>query len=199
MNYCSNCGAPVRLVIPPGDTLPRHVCDRCHLIHYQNPKMVVGCIPVWQDRILLCRRAIDPRYGLWTLPAGFMENGETTAEGAMREALEEAHARVAIDELYALFNLPHINQVYLIFRAQLLDLDIMPGTESLEVDLFDERDIPWQALAFATVREALRLYFDDRRRGQYRLHVADIVPSVDARRAPPVAGRVGAGPGESSP
>jgi len=196
MNYCSNCGAPVRLRIPPGDTLPRHVCDNCHLIHYQNPKMVVGCIPRWEDRILLCRRAINPRYGFWTLPAGFMENGETTAEGAMREALEEAHARVAIDELYALFNLPHLNQVYLIFRAQLLDLDIMPGSESLEVDLFAEPDIPWQNLAFATVRESLRLYFDDRRRGQYRLHVGDIAPPTGLGRARPMTGQVGARSGE---
>jgi ADP-ribose pyrophosphatase YjhB (NUDIX family) len=150
------------------------VCDACQTIHYQNPKVVVGCIPEWEDKILLCRRAIYPRYGLWTLPAGFMEKGETTAEGALREVYEEARARVKIDGLYALFNLPHLDQVYLIFRAQLLDLNYRPGEESLEVGLFGEAEIPWDALAFATVRESLRLYFADRRTGAYRVHIADI-------------------------
>jgi ADP-ribose pyrophosphatase YjhB (NUDIX family) len=176
MNFCSNCGAPVRLYIPPGDNLPRHVCDACRIVHYQNPKLVVGCIPEWEDKILLCRRAINPRYGLWTVPAGFMENGETTAQAAAREALEEACARVEITGLYALFNLPHINQVYLIFRSRLLDMDCMPGSESLEVGMFYEHEIPWSQLAFATVRESLRLFFEDRRTGIYPVHVKDIEP-----------------------
>ena len=119
MNFCSACGAGVEQRVPPGDSLPRYVCTNCGIIHYENPKMVVGCIPEWKNGILLCRRAIEPRHGLWTVPAGFMENGETTAEGAMRETLEEANAKVEILGLYALFNIPHINQVYMLFRARL--------------------------------------------------------------------------------
>ena len=118
MNFCNNCGARVERLIPPGDNLPRFVCARCGTIHYENPKIVVGCIPEWEKGILLCRRAIEPRHGLWTVPAGFMENGETTAQGALRETLEEANARVEMLGLYALFNIPHINQVYMLFRAR---------------------------------------------------------------------------------
>lgn len=176
MNFCSHCGAPVNRRIPPGDSLPRHVCDACGAIHYQNPKMVVGCIPEWEDRILMCRRAIEPRLGFWTLPAGFMENGETTAQGAMREALEEAGARVEIHSLYALFNLPHIDQVYLLFRARLLDLEVNPGIESLEVRLFRESEIPWESLAFRTIRATLRHYYDDRRQGAFPFRMGDIGP-----------------------
>ena len=138
--------------------------------------MVVGCIPEWEDQILLCRRAIDPRHGFWTLPAGFMENGETTAEGALRETWEEAGARVDIGPLYNLFNLPHINQVYLIFRARLLDLDHRPGVESLETRLYREADIPWKQLAFRTVRLTLEMYFRDRAQGSFGFHQADIRP-----------------------
>ena len=139
MKFCSQCGAAVSSRIPDGDTLPRYVCDSCHTIHYQNPKMVVGCIPEWEDKILLCRRAIEPRHGLWTVPAGFMENGETTDQGALRETLEEANARVEIGSLYALYNIPHINQVYILFRARLLDLDFKAGAETLEDRLSGKR------------------------------------------------------------
>src|SRR6059036_2638097 len=132
LNYCSKCGAKLALRVPPGDSLPRHVCDNCGTIHYRNPLVVVGTIPEWEDRILLCKRAIEPRYGLWTVPAGFMENGETTLQGAARETLEEANARVEVGPLYALYNIPHINQVYILFRARLLDLDFHPGAETLE-------------------------------------------------------------------
>lgn len=177
MKFCSHCGAPLSIRVPPGDTLPRHVCDACRTIHYQNPKLVVGSIPVWEEKVLLCRRAIEPRYGLWTLPAGFMENDETTLQGAMRETLEEANARVELLELFTLFNLPHINQVYLLFRAQLLDLEFQPGAETLEVELFAEHEIPWESIAFATVRKTLEHFFEDRRQGVYRLHVGDIHPS----------------------
>lgn len=174
MKFCSNCGAEVALKIPPGDSLPRHVCDACGIIHYQNPKMIVGCIAEWEQRILLCRRAIEPRHGLWTVPAGFMENGETTAQGAMRETLEEANARVEIGPLYAMYNIPHINQVYILFRARLLDLDFSAGSESLEVRLFDEAEVPWEQLAFATVRNTLTHYYADRKAGEYRFHLGTI-------------------------
>jgi ADP-ribose pyrophosphatase YjhB (NUDIX family) len=181
MKFCSNCGAPVALRVPPGDTLPRHVCDACHAIHYQNPRLVVGCIVEWEDRILLCRRAIEPRHGLWTVPAGYMENGETTFDGAMRETLEEANARVEIGPLFALYNIPHINQVYILFRARLLDPDIRAGAETLEVRLFAEPDIPWDEIAFATVRNTLTHYYSDRKQGEFRFHMGTIEPA--SRRA----------------
>ncbi len=176
MNFCSACGAHVEHRVPPGDSLPRHVCTNCGIIHYENPKMVVGCIPEWENRILLCRRAIEPRHGFWTVPAGFMENGETTAEGAARETLEEANARVEMLGLYALFNIPHINQVYMLFRARLLDLDFSAGEETLETALFHEDQIPWDQIAFVTVRRTLRHYFDDRRAGTFHFHVGTIEP-----------------------
>ena len=174
MKFCSDCGAAVSLKIPAGDSLPRYVCDACATIHYQNPKMIVGCIAEWENRILLCRRAIEPRMGLWTVPAGFMENGETTAQGASRETLEEANARVEVGPLYAMYNIPHINQVYILFRARLLDLDFSAGTESLEVKLFDEADIPWEQIAFATVRNTLTHYYTDRKAGEDRFHLGTI-------------------------
>jgi len=174
MKFCSDCGAAVSLKIPAGDSLPRYVCDACATIHYQNPKMIVGCIAEWENRILLCRRAIEPRMGLWTVPAGFMENGETTAQGASRETLEEANARVEVGPLYAMYNIPHINQVYILFRARLLDLDFSAGVESLEVKLFDEADIPWEQIAFATVRNTLTHYYADRKAGEYRFHLGTI-------------------------
>ena len=174
MNFCSHCGGTVEVRTPDGDHLPRHICPACGTIHYQNPKMVVGCIPEWEDKILLCRRAIEPKYGLWTLPAGFMENGETTLEGAARETWEEAGARIEIGSLYTLFNLPHINQVYLMFRARLLDLNYQSGIESLETRLFSEAEIPWDEIAFRTVRATLELYFADRRSGGFEFHFGDI-------------------------
>src|SRR5258708_296040 len=176
MNFCSACGARVERRVPPGDSLPRYVCTDCGVIHYENPKMVVGCIPEWESRILLCRRAIEPRHGLWTVPAGFMENGETTAEGAMRETLEEANAKVEIVGLYAMFNIPHINQVYMLFRARLLDLDFRAGAETLETKLFEEGEIPWDQIAFVTVRRTLKHYFADRRAGEFRFHIGTIEP-----------------------
>jgi ADP-ribose pyrophosphatase YjhB (NUDIX family) len=182
MNYCSQCGAEVGVLVPEGDSRPRHVCGACGTIHYQNPKVVVGCIPEWGDQILLCRRAIEPRYGLWTLPAGFMERGETTQDGAARETLEEAHARVEVLDLYTLFSLPHIDQVYLLFRSRLIDLGFGPGAESLEVQLFREAEVPWGALAFAVVKETLKLYFEDRRAGGFPLRSGDIVRDQDDPR-----------------
>ncbi len=175
MKYCPECGAPVELRLPQDDNRERHVCTVCATIHYHNPKLIVGAIPEWEDgRILLCRRAIEPRHGLWTLPAGFMENGETTAEAAARETLEEANARVDITHLYSMYNLPYINQVHLLFRARLLDLDFSPGVESLDVALFEERDIPWDTLAFRPVKYTLQRFFSDRRSGSFPFFNADL-------------------------
>ena len=175
MNFCSACGAGITLEIPSGDNRERHVCQRCRVVHYQNPKLVAGCLVEWQDKVLLCRRAIEPRYGLWTLPAGFMENGETTAQAALRETWEEATAEVDVGELYSLINIPHISQVYLIFRATLRSLDFAAGSESLEVDLFTESDVPWDELAFPAVTKTLKWYFRDRLRGEFGTHMGDII------------------------
>lgn len=180
MKYCSQCGATVVLQTPPGDNRPRYTCTSCETIHYQNPKLIVGCIPEHDGKILLCKRSIEPRYGCWTLPAGFMELGETSLEAAMRETLEEANARVKLIDLYAVFNLPHVDQVYMMFRSHLLDLDFGPGDESLEVNLFDESSIPWDELAFTTIRQTLKFYFEDKQSGQYRLHTGDII-KLDGR------------------
>ena len=182
MNFCCNCGAKVELRIPAGDNRPRYVCASCQAIHYQNPKIVTGCIPQWEDRVLLCKRAIEPRFGLWTLPAGFLENGETTHRGAVRETLEEANARVSIDALFSLFNLPHIDQVYMIFRARLLDLEFGAGEESLEVALFRESQIPWDQIAFPVIQQTLQLYFQDRNAGDFRVHNGDMVRISDQPR-----------------
>jgi len=176
MNFCSNCGAKVVLRVPPGDSLPRHVCDHCATIHYRNPLMVVGTIPEWEDRILLCRRAIEPRLGFWTLPGGFMELGETTAQAALRETLEEARARVELGEAFSLLSVPHVNQVHLFYRARLVEQAFAAGEETLEVRLFSENEIPWEAVAFRTISTTLRLFFSDRNEGQFRMHAGEILP-----------------------
>ncbi len=170
MKYCGNCGAPVELRIPAGDDRQRYICSACGSIHYQNPKLVVGCVAEFGDRILLCRRAIEPRLGLWTLPAGFMENGETVEEAAVRETAEEAKARVEILSLFSVVSLPHISQVYMLFRGRLLDEDFGAGAETLEVRLFLERDIPWDELAFPSIAHTLDRYFEDRGKGSFQLH-----------------------------
>lgn len=162
------------LETPPGDNRPRYCCRQCGSIHYQNPKLVLGTVPVWNDQVLLCRRAIEPRYGMWTLPAGFMENGESTEEGAARETSEEAGAHIELGPLYSMLDVPHVDQVHLFFRARLLDLDFNPGPESLEVQLFSEVDIPWKSLAFRTVEQTLRWFFEDRRAGHFPLRNAAI-------------------------
>jgi ADP-ribose pyrophosphatase YjhB (NUDIX family) len=178
VNFCSHCGAgALEFRIPEGDTLPRFVCARCGTIHYENPKVVVGCLPVWEDKVLLCRRAIEPRLGLWTLPAGFLENHESLEAGAMRETLEEASARVVLQPLYMAISILHVSQVYVMFRARLADLEFGPGTESLEVRLFAEDEIPWEALAFRTIARTLRNFFLDRRDGAWPLHVSSIARS----------------------
>ncbi|WMJ07269.1 NUDIX hydrolase [Nitrosomonas sp. sh817] len=174
MKYCSNCSASVELTIPEGDSLPRYVCTACNTIHYQNPKIVVGCIPEWEDKVLICKRAIEPRRGWWTLPAGFMENNETLAQAAARETLEEANARVEIGNLFTVYSLPHISQVYFLFRARLLDLDFKPGIESLEVKLVSELEIPWDEMAFRVIHDPLKRYFEERRQGELGFHMGII-------------------------
>jgi ADP-ribose pyrophosphatase YjhB (NUDIX family) len=170
MNYCTQCGAKVVLRVPEGDLRPRHVCPQCGEIHYLNPKLVIGCVAEWEDRLLLCRRAIEPCYGLWTLPAGFMENGESAAQAALREIGEEACARVAIERLFALVSIPHINQVHLFYHARLLDASFGAGEESLETRLFEECRIPWGQMAFRSVAFCLEAYFTDRRYGVFGFH-----------------------------
>lgn len=170
LDYCPTCGGRIVRTVPPGDGRERATCVQCGAVHYQNPKLVVGCIPVWNDQLLLCRRAIEPRYGYWTLPAGFMENGESTAAGAARETMEEAGARVEQLEPFAIIDVPYVNQIHLYFRAQLVDLDFASGEESLETRLFAEGEIPWQEISFRTVIETLRHFYADRTRGQFGFH-----------------------------
>lgn len=169
------CGAPVSKQIPPGDDRERFVCSACDTIHYQNPKIVTCCVPVFEDRVLLCRRAIEPRRGLWTLPGGFLETGETAFDGAARETWEEARARVDEHALYTVFNLPHISQVYMFFRARLIDGRYGVGVETLEARLFREPDIPWDQLAFPVISRTLTHYFRDRPRGEFPVRVEDII------------------------
>lgn len=167
MKFCSACGNPVNQRIPEGDTRLRYVCGYCQTIHYQNPNIVAGVLPTWGSQVLLCRRAIEPRRGYWTLPAGFMENGETLEQAARRETVEEACARVGQLSLYQMFDLPHISQVHVFFRAELVDLEFAVGVESLEVKLFDENEIPWDELAFRTVSRTLECYYRDRIEQRY--------------------------------
>jgi len=151
-------GGPIHRTIPAGDNMARLVCDVCGYIQYDNPKVVVGAVAVWQDRILLCRRAIEPRTGYWTLPAGYLELNESTEDGAKREAREEAGAELRLNSILAVYNIPRISQVQIIYRAELLSDDIAAGEESQEVGLFKAADIPWKDLAFPSVRWALRQY-----------------------------------------
>lgn len=169
MKYCSQCGAQVQQQIPPGDNRHRYVCSNCHTIHYENPRVIAGCLPVYGDQVLLCKRAIEPRYGLWTLPAGFMENGESTEQAARRETLEEANAQVQIRSLYTLTSILHVDQVQMIYLADLMEPEFSASEESLEVRLFREEEIPWDSLAFPTITNALRFYFSDRRHGHFPL------------------------------
>ena len=174
IKHCKTCGGAVRYEVPADDNRERAVCTICHQVHYENPLNVVGTVPVWGERVLLCRRNIEPRYGLWTLPAGFMELGETTAEGALRETVEEAGARIEMQELFTVLNVVRVGQVHLYYRARLLDTDFAPGPETIEAALFTEEQIPWEELAFRTVRTTLECLFADRRKGDYGLHCADI-------------------------
>ena len=183
MKFCSNCAAPITIRVPTDDTRERHVCDTCGSIHYQNPRNVVGSIPVYGNQVLLCRRAIEPRLGYWTLPAGFMELGESTSAGAVRETLEEAGALVEIGPLYSLLNVPHAEQVHLFYLATMSTPHFLAGEESLEVALFDEKDIPWAEIAFPTVKQTLEWFFADRAAGlfdadkEFHVRSRDVLPS----------------------
>ena len=175
IKHCKACGAAVEYRVPDdGDTKPRAVCPTCHTIHYENPLNVVGTVPHWGDKVLLCKRNIEPRFGKWTLPAGFMELSETTAEGAARETDEEAGAQFEMEGLFTLLNVARVGQVHLFYRARLTSDQFNPGTETIEARLFSEDEIPWDEIAFRTVKETLEHYFADRRRGQFGIHTIDI-------------------------
>lgn len=163
------------MLIPVGDNRQRYVCEVCGTIHYQNPNVVTGCIAEWGDRILLCKRAIEPRYGTWTLPAGFMENGESSMNGAAREAMEEANAQMRDMKLFSVFSIPHINQVYTMYRGELHQGEASPGDESLEVMLAEEHEVPWAELSFPVVIETLKLYYEDRKSGSFSTHYGEII------------------------
>jgi ADP-ribose pyrophosphatase YjhB (NUDIX family) len=175
IKHCRACGGEVLYRTPADDNRDRATCTVCETIHYENPLNVVGTLPVWEDRVLLCRRNIEPRRGLWTLPAGFMELGESTAEGAVRETVEEAGARIELQELFTLLNVVRVGQVHLFYRARLLDIDFAPGPETIEAELFAEADIPWDEIAFRTTKKTLEHFFTDRRAGRFGTHVGDIV------------------------
>ena len=175
LKHCKNCGTAVVYRLPDdGDTRQRAVCPSCHTIHYENPLNVVGTVPHLGDRVLLCKRNIEPRWGKGTLPAGFMELDETTAEGAARETDEEAGAQIEMQGLFSILNVARVGQVHLFYRAQLLSEQFNPGHETIEARLFTEAEIPWDEIAFKTVRETLERYFDDRRKGHYAVHQVDI-------------------------
>ncbi len=175
IKHCRDCGTPVAYRLPDdGDTRERAVCPACNTVHYQNPLNVVGTVPYWGDQVLLCKRNIEPRWGKWTLPAGFMELGESVAQGAARETVEEAGAEFEMEELLSILSVPRVGQVHLFFRARLLSERFDPGPETIEARLFAEHEIPWEEIAFRTVRETLERYFADRKRGQFSLHAVDI-------------------------
>jgi len=174
--FCCACGHGITRRIPQGDSRERDCCDACGAIHYRNPRPVVGTIPVWGDQVLLCRRAIEPRYGTWTLPAGFMELGETAGQGACRETEEEAGARIELGPLFSMIDVPSVEQIHIFYRARLLDTQFGPGTESLDVRLFQESQIPWDEIAFRTVSTTLRLFFEDRARGSFGIHTRELSP-----------------------
>ena len=174
IKHCRVCGAEAVYRVPADDNRERAICSACGEIHYENPINVVGTVPVWGEQVLLCRRNIEPRYGMWTLPAGFLELGESTADGALRETVEEAGARVEMQDLFTVLNVVRVGQVHLFYRARLLSEHLAPGPETLEARLFREDEVPWDELAFRTVRRTLELFFDDRRQGRFGIHVADI-------------------------
>lgn len=178
IHHCRRCGTRVEHRVPDdGDTKVRAVCPACHTIHYENPLNVVGTVPVWGgsgEQVLLCKRNIEPRKGKWTLPAGFMELGESTEQGALRETIEEAGAQIGALQLFTVLNVVRVGQVHMYYRAQLLSDVFDPGYETQEARLFLEDEIPWDELAFRTVKSTLEHYFADRREGRFGIHTGDI-------------------------
>jgi ADP-ribose pyrophosphatase YjhB (NUDIX family) len=175
MKFCSTCGQAVEFRVPPGDHLPRHICDACGTIHYHNPRIIAGCVPEASDgRILMCRRAIEPRLGMWTFPAGFLELGEASSVGAARETLEEAQAEVEIDDLFAVIAVPYVSQVYLLHRGRMKSAHHGPTPESSETQLMREDQIPWDDIAFPTIYHGLKFFFEDRSRGIKSFHEMDL-------------------------
>jgi ADP-ribose pyrophosphatase YjhB (NUDIX family) len=174
IQHCRVCGGGTEYTVPKDDNRERAVCTVCGEIHYQNPINVVGTVPYFGDQVLLCRRNIEPRFGLWTLPAGFMEYGESTAEGALRETIEEAGANVEMLGLFTVLNVVRAGQVHLFYRARMLDMTLAPGPETIEARLFREHEIPWDEIAFRTVRDTLVHYFADRQSGNFAVHVGDV-------------------------
>lgn len=189
MNYCAQCGHKVELRIPHGDHVQRHVCPSCGTIHYRNPKVIVGCIPEWEDRILMCRRAIEPRLGKWTFPAGFLELGETSGQGAAREALEEANVEVEIGELFVVINVPYVSQVYMIHRARMKAPRFGPTVESSEVVLMREDELPWEDIAFPTLWHSLKFFLADRVSGQRGIHALDLTVRPRRRHQAEISGQ----------
>lgn len=176
--FCSQCGSVLSRRVPPDDNRLRDVCDFCGAVHYQNPRNVVGVLPVWGDKVLLCRRAIEPRLDKWTLPAGFMELGETTAQGAMRETQEEAGAQIELGNLYTIIDVPQVEQVHFFYLATVLSEELFPGPESLEAAFFSMEEIPWEDLAFRTVLTTLEHYREDKESGVFPLHYYDITRPI---------------------
>ena len=174
IKHCRVCGAAAEYRVPPDDNRPRATCTACGEIHYENPINVVGTVPVWGDQVLLCRRNIEPRYGFWTLPAGFLELGESTADGATRETVEEAGAHIELQGLFTILNVVRVAQVHFYYRARMLDTSLAPGPETIEARLFREDKVPWDELAFRTVRQTLEHYFEDRRKGSFAVHAGDV-------------------------
>lgn len=179
MRFCTVCGQKTTEEIPLGDHKVRQVCSQCNTIHYVNPKVICGALAIWDNKVLLCRRAIEPRYGLWTLPAGYMELLETMEQGAARETREEAEAEVEIEQLYCMYNIPRIGQIYVLFKSILIDGQFGAGEETIESRLFEEHEIPWHALAFPSVEHTLKHYFEDRKTNSFPIHLETLGSRLD--------------------
>jgi ADP-ribose pyrophosphatase YjhB (NUDIX family) len=184
MKFCSECGARVVYTVPLGDSKPRFFCEPCNRVHYQNPRVIVGCIAHWQGKVLLCKRAIDPRIDTWTVPAGFMENGESMESGALREAREETGANIHLDDLYSVFDIERINQVYIIYRGVMLSPDVTPGPECSQVQLFAPDDIPWDSLFYPAIKDLLTRFETDLASGRFSLYTGTSVAGRISRIEP---------------
>ena len=171
MKFCSSCGSQIKFGALPGEHIPRYYCDVCSTIHYVNPKIIVGCLPIWEDKVMLCKRGIEPQYGMWNIPGGFMENDETVEHGAMREMEEETNGKVRMIGLHTVYNVIPVNQVHLHFLVEMVDLNYSLTEESIDIQLFKEEDIPWSEIAFASSRFALKKYFEDRKQGVRGTHL----------------------------